>query len=122
MGRRQQAEITKRIRRELKTVGVMIEIYCRGHHAANGDRCPDCRELWEYTRMRIQRCPFGRKKPTCANCTVHCFKPKMRDRIRAVMRYAGPKMPKCHPVLSIFHVIDGKRPTPAKPKRSRPGG
>jgi hypothetical protein len=38
----------------------------------------------------------------------------MRERIREVMRYAGPRMPLRHPILSIFHFIDGKRPAPAK--------
>ena len=112
---------TSRIRRELKTVRVMIELYCQGHHAADGNLCGDCQELWNYTRMRVGRCPFGTAKPTCVNCTVHCFQQEMRDRIRVVMRYAGPKMPTRHPVLSIFHVIDGKRPTPTKAKGSRPG-
>lgn len=121
MGQRPTAETTRRIRRELKTVRAMIEIYCHGHHAADGDLCRECQDLRDYTQMRVQRCPFGRDKPTCVNCTVHCFKREMRDRIRTVMRYAGPKMPTRHPVLSIFHVIDGKRPTPTRTKGSRPG-
>ena len=94
----------------------MIEITCRGHHAADSGLCQGCQELWEYTQLRVGRCPFGKDKSTCANCTVHCFKPEMRDRIRTVMRYAGPKMPMRHPILSLFHVIDGKRPPPRKTK------
>ena len=116
MNIRQQEGATGRIRRELKTVRVMIEIYCRGQHRAGDELCRDCQELWDYARTRVERCPFGSDKPTCANCTVHCFRREMRDRIRDVMRYAGPKMPTRHPVLSIFHVIDGRRPTPTKAK------
>jgi len=113
--------LSRRIRRELKTVHVMIGSYCQAHHENLGSGlCPECRNLWDYTRQRVERCPFGLDKPTCVNCTVHCFKPEMRDRIRTVMRYAGPKMPTRHPVLSIFHVIDGRRPTPKKTKGSRP--
>ena len=101
---------SRRIRRELRTVEVMIGIYCRGHHGAGGDLCRDCRELWEYTRRRVDGCSFGAEKPTCLNCTTHCFKRDMRHRIRTIMRYAGPRMPWHHPVLTLFHFIDGRRP------------
>lgn len=110
-------EAHRRIHRELQTVRVMIEIYCRGHHAPGGALCDACQQLWEYTETRVGRCAFGHDKPTCANCTVHCFKPELRERIRAVMRYAGPKMPLRHPLLSVFHLIDGRRPPPREGKR-----
>ena len=35
---------------------------------------------------------------------VHCYKPAMREQIRAVMRWAGPRMLPVHPVLSVKHV------------------
>jgi len=38
---------------------------------------------------------------------VHCYKAEMRDKIQTVMRYAGPRMMKHHPILAIFHLIDG---------------
>lgn len=106
--------MSRRIRRELRTVEAMIGIYCRGHHGKAGDLCLDCRELLEYARRRVDRCPFRLDKPTCLRCTTHCFKPAMRERIRIVMRYAGPRMPWSHPVLTVFHFIDGKRPVPGK--------
>jgi hypothetical protein len=120
MNHRGQGYASRRIGRELETARVMIELYCRGHHKANNGLCDDCQVLWDYTRMRVERCPFGRAKPTCVNCTVHCFKREMRDRIGEVMRYAGPKMPLRHPILSVFHFIDGKRPTPRRSKRKSP--
>jgi hypothetical protein len=30
----------------------------------------------------------------------------MRERIKQVMRYSGPKMTFRHPILALFHVID----------------
>jgi hypothetical protein len=33
----------------------------------------------------------------------------MRERVREVMRYAGPKMLTRHPVLAIGHIIDGRK-------------
>ena len=61
---------------------------------------------------------FGDAKPTCANCAVHCYKANMRERVRAAMRWAGPRMLWRHPVLAIRHMIDGRLPAPAL-QRSR---
>jgi hypothetical protein len=33
----------------------------------------------------------------------------MREQIRVVMRYAGPRMLRNHPVLDLQHLIDGRR-------------
>ena len=44
-------------------------------------------------------------KTLCSACKVHCYKPEMREQIRTVMRWAGPRMLPVHPVLSIKHVI-----------------
>jgi len=33
----------------------------------------------------------------------------MREKIKSVMRYAGPRMIYHHPVLSAFHFADGFR-------------
>ncbi len=48
-------------------------------------------------------------KTFCANCRVHCYKPAMREKIRAVMRFSGPRMIFHHPVAAIWHVIETKR-------------
>lgn len=113
MGMPSSAE--RRIRRELKTVRAMIGLYCRAHHASGAELCGECRTLWEYTEQRVERCPFRADKPTCLHCVVHCFQPVMREKIRVVMRYAGPRMLRRHPVLAILHVLDGKRKTKPKP-------
>ncbi len=42
-----------------------------------------------------------KKKTFCANCKVHCYKPQMREQIRQVMRFSGPRMLLYHPVLAI---------------------
>jgi len=98
--------------REKKTVSEMIRIYCRGHHGTSDDLCPECVELHDYAMCRLDRCPFGEDKPTCAKCPIHCYKPQMRDKIRDVMRYAGPRMLLRHPILAVLHSLDGKTPAP----------
>lgn len=105
-----------RMKRERKTVECMIRIYCRDHHKTEGELCDACRELTEYTRLRLKNCPFQENKTTCGKCPVHCYKPKMRAKIRKVMRYAGPRMILHHPLLAIGHMIDGLRKEPGPKK------
>jgi len=102
-----------RMKRESDTVRAMIHIYCRKHHGGE-ELCRECSELLEYTRRCLEKCPFQEGKTTCAKCPVHCFKPVMRERIKAVMRYSGPRMIYRHPVATIWHLIDGRRKEPIK--------
>jgi hypothetical protein len=98
--------------RERRTVDAMIGIYCRGHHNTLDGTCHECGELREYAFARLDRCTFGEGKPTCANCTVHCYRPEMRERVQAVMRYSGPRMLLRHPVMAVAHLLDGRRAPP----------
>ena len=41
----------------------------------------------------------------------------MRDRIREVMRFAGPRMLLYHPILGILHMLDGRRAAVVKNRR-----
>lgn len=106
------AASARRARRERKTVGAMIALYCRHRHGPAPDLCADCRALRDYAEARVERCPLLTDKPTCAKCPVHCYKPAMRERIRTVMRYAGPRMLWRHPILAILHLLDGRRRRP----------
>ena len=99
----------RRLRHELRTVETMTALHCRGRHGTREGLCPDCRSLLDYARQRLERCPFKEDKPTCAKCPVHCYRPKQRERIRSVMRYAGPRMLWSHPVLALLHWLDGLR-------------
>jgi hypothetical protein len=105
--------------REQETLDAMFTIYCDHHHYRRGSVCPECGELSEYARRRLERCVFGDAKPTCANCVVHCYRDDMRERIREVMRFAGPRMLSRHPLLGILHLWDGRRPTPRLPEKAQ---
>ena len=102
--------------RELATMRAMVRIYCRSLHGAEIGLCPDCDELMRYATRRIDRCVFGEDKPTCARCTVHCYNKAMRERVREVMRYAGPRMIWRHPLLALAHVLDKRREAGALPR------
>ena len=95
---------TKR-EREKRMVSQMIALYCRRNHHTSGALCPECAALNDYARARSEHCPFMETKTFCSACKVHCYKPAMREQIRTVMRWAGPRMLPVHPVLSIRHVI-----------------
>lgn len=99
----------KQIAREARTKNIMIRLYCRAKHHPDNGICPDCQELLDYSDQRLQVCPYGDAKPACSNCPVHCYKPVYRDKIRAVMRYAGPRMIWRHPVLAIRHLIRSRK-------------
>lgn len=98
---------TKR-QREKETVSLMIAIYCRKVHGSKS-LCPDCEALAEYACQRSDSCPFMETKTFCSNCKVHCYKPDMREKIRAVMRFSGPRMIFHHPVMAIRHLIETRK-------------
>ncbi len=128
-GRGRAERPPRRLAREERTIAAMIAMYCRDHHGeaptagapdalsdgltaatptADG-LCPDCAELLAYARVRLYKCRYGADKPTCAKCTTHCYKPAMRERVRVVMRYSGPRMIREHPVLAVAHLADGRK-------------
>ena len=108
-----------RMTREARTLEAMIGLYCRGQHGARGDDlCAACADLLRYAGLRLAKCPFQEEKTTCTKCPVHCYKPDRRAQIRAVMRYAGPRMMFRHPRLAFYHlVIDGRRERPGRAVR-----
>lgn len=93
---------------ETKTVGLMIDLYCRGHHGSKDNPCDECRALLDYVQKRLEKCPFKKDKPKCSKCNVHCYKPVMREKIKAVMRYSGPRMLYRHPILTGKQYLTGK--------------
>ena len=68
-----------------------------------GSLCQECSELNEFAHMRIEKCRYGAQETFCSNCPTHCYRPDMRERIRVVMRYSGPRMLLHHPIASAIH-------------------
>ena len=94
-------------KREQRVVEEMIRLYCRKYHGKTGSRelCPSCHNLAEYAKTRSEKCPFMEQKTFCANCKVHCYRPEMREEIRKVMRFSGPRMLFHHPAMAIWHLV-----------------
>ena len=92
---------------EKMTIEEMVRIYCRAEHGA--EMCEECNNTLAYCFARIDKCVFGQDKPACNKCTVHCYSTKMREKVKAIMRFSGPKMIYKHPYLAIVHLVKEKR-------------
>jgi len=101
-------DVQSKREREKETVSLMISIYCRKKHGGK-TLCPDCAALDSYARQRSDKCPFMETKTFCSNCKVHCYKPDLREKIREVMRFSGPRMILHHPIMAIRHVMETKK-------------
>lgn len=110
MKKQDSLKIEKKRKKEQLVVSEMIALYCRKKHgvASKGELCPECKKLCEYAQARSEHCPFMEEKTFCANCRVHCYKPDMRERIREVMRFSGPRMIWYHPGMTLWHLISSK--------------
>ena len=120
--------LLSRLEREAQTIEAMIKLFCRLHNhvpdqSTSGDSspqtalCSDCYSLLTYALKRLQCCPFGEEKPACSKCKVHCYKPEMREEVRKVMRWSGPRMLFHHPIMTFWHFVDKFR-SPSKSKKS----
>lgn len=101
--------VSKRIAREKKTISLLVTMYCNSHNNRGKGLCDECRQLLDYAEKRLDECLFKNNKSTCTKCTVHCYNPVMREKVRKIMRYSGPRMIYSHPVLALHHLIDGRQ-------------
>lgn len=95
--------------REKRTVALMIQLYCRKKHGTKKTLCHESEVLLQYAMRRSDKCPFMETKTFCSNCPVHCYKPAMREKIREVMRFSGPRMIFYHPIMAVRHVTESKK-------------
>lgn len=106
--------VARRRAREKRTISQMVAIYCAGNHDtasrtetsfAGEPLCPACKTLDDYCVARTERCRSMHRKTSCEECGNHCYAPAEREQIRAVMRYAGPRMLLHHPAAAIRHLF-----------------
>lgn len=112
-------------RADTRLLGDFTGIYCRGKHrgversrlvsdgvtvGVYGSRppvvCDQCAELLRYAEVRRASCPKD-PKPFCSTCDTHCYKTDMRERMREIMRYSGPRsMFHGYAIQGIRHLIE----------------
>lgn len=97
--------VIKKRKNEKRVVTQMIQLYCRKKHRSRNSLCAECQALCDYASRRVDRCPFMETKSFCSNCKVHCYKPEMREKIKLVMCFSGPRMLLYHPVTAVRHAI-----------------
>ena len=95
-----------RRRRESIIVHTMIGLYCKANHGSVGVLCDNCKQLSGYAEKRLLSCMYSETKPVCKHCPVHCYSPKMREQMRLVMRWAGPRMIIRRPLFALVHFFD----------------
>lgn len=100
--------------REKRTISQMVALYCAENHphdqrtetAHCGEAlCPACAQIDAYAVLRTERCRKMEVKTSCEECGNHCYAPEKREEIRAVMRYAGPRMLRKHPIAAVRHLL-----------------
>ena len=101
-------DIQTRREREKALVFQMIALYCKKNHGGR-KLCSDCAALDAYARQCSDTCPFMENKTFCSNCKVHCYQPEMREKIREVMRFSGPRMMFRHPLTVVRHVVETQK-------------
>lgn len=99
-------KISEKIEQEISVIEKMMEIFCHGHKHTKQGLCKECSEMLTYAKGQINRCPHMKDKTFCSTCKTHCYKPEMREKIRIVMRYSGPRLIMYHPILTIKHGIN----------------
>ncbi|MHA1246973.1 MAG: nitrous oxide-stimulated promoter family protein [Candidatus Thorarchaeota archaeon] len=98
------------IESEKSGIAQMIHLFCEKKHGSpKGVLCDECQELLAYAHERLEHCRFGEEKPTCRKCPAHCYRPAMRERVRAVMRFSGPRFFFRAPMRWILHAIRDRR-------------
>ena len=97
--------VKSRIEREKEVVSRMIELYCKKRLGMT-EVSMEYKELEVYAHKRLDMCKFGDNKSNCKRCTIHCYKPEMREKIRAIMRWAGPCMLIYDPIAAIRHLLN----------------
>jgi hypothetical protein len=109
--------------RDLKTLALFIDLYCRYKHAdqprTKADLrthdvaavagktivlCPECTKLLAHAFVKRTHCPMD-PKPMCKHCPNHCYHPSYRARIREVMKFSGRKMLFAGRLDYLFHLL-----------------
>lgn len=97
------------------TIQRMIALYQRRCPEAQADNA-HYQALNAYADKRLDKCVFGENKPACKQCPVHCYQPAKREEMKQIMRWAGPRMLWRHPILTVRHLLDDRRPVPPLPE------
>lgn len=111
------------LEKDLKTLALFINIYCRHKHpeAPKAEPllrshdvrriagreihlCDGCTRLLTHAFVKRSHCPMD-PKPMCKHCPNHCYHPSYRQQIREVMQFSGRKMVLGGRLDYLFHLL-----------------
>lgn len=94
-----------RVIRECENLETVIALFCDCKHQGEG-LCPECQELLEYSRKRLNTCRLGCEKPVCDSCVFECFLPAYREKLKTALHDTRARMFVQHPHMSLRHWLD----------------
>ena len=89
--------IEKKRDREKKVITEMVKLYCKKNHKN--------RDVLNYSLNRIDNCKYMETKTFCSNCKAPCYSPKMKEKVKQIMKFSGPRILFHHPLLVISHML-----------------
>ena len=96
--------IEKKRDREKKVISEMVKLYCRKNHKKR-ELCDECKDVLNYSLNRIDNCKYMDTKTFCSNCKKPFYSPKMKEKIKQIMKFSGPRILFHHPLLVISHML-----------------
>ena len=103
------------IKRDIKMVEYMVEIYCKNIHDTKDPLCVECEEFLEYAKDRLQRCPYQEGKTACSKCGLVCYDSENKEKGTKIFTYSGPRMLYKNPKLAFHHMCDALK----EPKKTK---
>ena len=101
--------MASKVDEDIKILTEFIQIYCDNKHRErpkindNGTNiCAECQNTLSYSSKMREYCSLD-PKPICKKCTIHCYKPEYRQRIKEIMRHSGMSLIMRGRIDLIFH-------------------
>ena len=92
----------------------MVEIYFNNKHETNYSICVNCKEFLEYSKERLERCPYHEGKTAFSKCGLVCYDPINKEKATKIFTYSGPIMLYKHAKLAFHHLCHALK-EPKKP-------
>lgn len=101
-----------RVQRDLRTLQAIGSIYCAAHHAGalkdDAGMCEECAAVIKYTHERASACPYNHEG-NCQDCKLKCNRGEQQQRIKAIMKYAAPRMLVKHPIMTMEYLAKKRK-------------
>ena len=113
----------RKLRRDVAVLRTFVAVYCAGRHGGTEKTparlprlpvsigaaeppalCAECGKLLAHALVKRVQCRYD-PKPACKKCPTHCYGPKYRAQIRAVMKYSGRRLVLTGRLDYLWHLL-----------------